>query len=143
MSEATRFFSDLQREILLSVATSAPAKVVKVDLKKGLADIQPLFLTCDKEGNIYKQSIIQGALIPDHLLGSDLLANHSCNNPDCTCDSILNQFAKTQELKVGERVAYSVAQRSLDNLDGTSFIDPDSHDLMSSNDAFIVGRYPK
>lgn len=142
MSEITKFFREMQQEILLSVSTSAPAKVLKVDLKKGLADIQPLFLTCDKEGNIYKQSIIEDALIPDHLLGSDLLANHTCGDPVCTCDSVLNQYARERELKVGELVAYSVSQRSLDNLNGTDFIDPDSHDLMSSNDAFIVGRYP-
>lgn len=142
MSEMTKFFKEMQQEILLSVSTSAPAKVLKVDLKKGLADIQPLFLTCDKEGNIYKQSIIEDALIPDHLLGSDLLANHTCGDPYCTCDSVLNQYARERELKVGERVAYSVSQRSLDNLNGTDFIDPDSHDLMSSNDAFIIGRYP-
>lgn len=142
MGEVAKFFADFQRETLLSVATAAPAKVLKVDLKNGLADIQPLFLTCDKEGNIYKQSIIEGALIPDHLLGSDLLANHTCGDPDCTCDSVLNQYSKERELKEGELIAYSVAQRSLDNLNGTNFIDPDSHDIMSSNDAFIIGRYP-
>ncbi|GKV70289.1 hypothetical protein NCCP2716_27870 [Sporosarcina sp. NCCP-2716] len=111
MSEATKFFAEYQREILLSVATLAPGKVISYNPGTKRATIQPLFLTADEE-NIYEQSPIFDAPVLKH----------------CQADC-----------KVGAAVFYIPAQRSLAGLNGTSFIDPDSHDLMSSNDAVVVG----
>lgn len=114
MSEVMKFFDDLQRETLLSVATLAPGRVIKYNSSTKRADIQPLFLTADKEGNIYRQSPIYDAPVLKH-----------CQS-DCVTDAL---------------IFYITAQRSLAELNGTNFIDPDSHDLMSSNDAVVVGVF--
>lgn len=111
MSEATKFFAEYQREILLSVATLAPGKVVAYNPSSKRATIQPLFLTADEE-NVYQQSPIFNAPVLKH----------------CQADC-----------KVGATVFYVPAQRSLAGLNGAEFIDPDSYDLMSSNDAVVVG----
>lgn len=113
MSEVSKFFTNFQRETLLSVATLAPGKVLRYNSADQLADIQPLFLTADNDDNLYKQSIIEDAIVLDH-----------CH-----------------PLEKGNVIFYMAAQRNLDNLDGSSFINPDSFDLLSSNDAVIVGRY--
>lgn len=111
MSEMTKLFAEYQREILLSVATLAPGKVISYNSASKRATIQPLFLTADEE-NIYEQSPIFDAPVLKH----------------CQADC-----------KAGVAIFYIPAQRSLAGLDGTKFIDPDSHDLMSSNDAVVVG----
>lgn len=114
MKEATEFFSLLQRETLLSVATCAPGKVIKFDAASKRADIQPLFMTSDKDDNLFKQSIIEDCPVLKH------------------CQS---------DVEVGALIFYQVVQRSLDNLDGTKLIDPDSHDILSSNDAIVLGVF--
>lgn len=111
MSEASNFFEEFNREVLLSVTTLAPGKVLRYNASTKRADIQPLFLTADQE-NVYKQSLIEDAPVLKH----------------CQADC-----------KPGVVVFYIPAQRSLADLNGVSFIDPDSHDLMSSNDAVVVG----
>lgn len=112
MKQAAEFFSLLQRETLLSVATCAPGKVLKYNESLSQATIQPLFLTADKEDNLFKQSIIEDCLVLKH----------------CKAD-----------VKIGSVVFYQVVQRSLDNLNGANLIDPDSYDLLSSNDAVVLG----
>lgn len=116
MSEVSRFFTDFYREILLSVATAAPAKLVKYNPSTKRADIQPLFLTADKDDNVYNQSIIEDCPVMRH----------------CQSDCESGQYPL---------VFYNVVQRNMDNLNGVNFIDPDSHDIMSSNDAIIVGVF--
>lgn len=140
MSEASKFFEEFGQGVLLSVATLAPGKVINYDASTKTADIQPLFLTADSE-NVYKQTPIYGAPVLDHCRELPLLEEHSCGDPYCTCDSVLNAYAAWRRLKSGDLVFYVPAQRSLADLDGTSYIDPDSHDLMSSNDAVVVGRF--
>ncbi|USK71770.1 hypothetical protein [Peribacillus asahii] len=115
MSEVMKFFDDLQREVLLSVATLAPARLIKYNSSTKRADIQPLFFTANKDGGIYKQSPIYNVPVLNHC------------QADCENGAPL--------------VFYIPAQRSLAELSGTKPIDPDSHDLMSSNDAVIVGAY--
>lgn len=141
MSEAMKFFNELQRETLLSVATLAPGRVIKYNSSTKRADIQPLFLTADKDGNVYKQSPIYDAVVLDHCTEIEIFGNHTCGDSYCTCDTVLKQYAEWRKLKVSDLVFYIPAQRSLADLDGTNFIDSDSHDLMSSNDAVIVGRF--
>lgn len=133
MSKANQFFETLKRDVLLRVATGAPAKVLKYNKQTQRADIQPLFLVGTRSGDLYKQSVIEDVPVPDHLTAIPEFENHN--------DSAIRAYSKARELKEGDRVIYVVAQRSLDNLDGTNFIDPDSRDLMSSNDAIIVGRF--
>lgn len=116
MSEVSRFFVELQRETLLSVATVAPAKLIKYNPATKRADIQPLFLTADKDDNLYKQSPIEDCPVMRH----------------CQSDCESGQYPL---------VFYNVIQRNMDNLDGVKFIDPDSYDLMSSNDAIIIGVF--
>ena len=116
MKEATDFFSLLQRETLLSVATCAPAEVLKYDRITKRATIQPLFMTSDKDDNLYKQSIIEDCPVMRH----------------CQPDIESGRY---------KLVFYQVVQRSLDNLDGTKLIDPDSHDILSSNDAIVLGVF--
>jgi len=111
MSEATSFFEDFHREMLLSVATLAPGKIIRYNAATKRADIQPLFLTADKQ-NIYKQSLIEDVPVLKHC------------QADCKPEAV---------------VFYIPTQRSLADLNGGSFIDPDSHDLMSSNDAVVIG----
>lgn len=141
MSEITKFFTEFQHETLLSVSTLAPGKVIKFDEARQRADIQPLFLTADKNDNVYKQSIIHDALVPDHLTSIEMFEKHECSWAACDCDSVLKKYAEWRKLKAGNLVFYIPAQRSLGDLNGTNFIDPDSHDLMSSNDAVVVGRF--
>jgi hypothetical protein len=113
MSEISRFFNEeYMNYILTGIHTAAPAKVIKYDANTKRADLQPLFLTADKEGNIYKQSPINGAIVPKHC------------QPD---------------IKDGCLVFYMAFQRSAANLNGTDFIDPDSHVFFSDNDSIVVG----
>jgi len=113
MSEAAKFMDEFSREILLSVATLAPGKIIHYNSASKRADIQPLFLTADEE-NIYKQSPIFNAPVLKH-------CEADCRN--------------------GAVVFYIPTQRSIADLKGAAFIDPDSHDLMSSNDAVVVGVF--
>jgi hypothetical protein len=113
MSHTTKFFSDeYKNHILLGINTTAPARVIKYNPTTFRADLQPLFLTSDKEGSVYKQSPIYEAPVMKHCQG---------------------------DIKDGSVVFYSCAQRSLANLNGTEFIDPDSHVLFSDNDAIVIG----
>lgn len=116
MKEMTKFFAQLQRETLLSVATCAPAKLLNYNKVTKRADIQPLFLTSDKDDNLFKQSIIEDCPVMRH-----------CQSD---CESGLYPL-----------IFYSVIQRNIDNLNGTNLIDPDSHDLLSSNDAIVMGVF--
>lgn len=116
MKEAIDFFSNLQRETLLSVATAAPAKLIRYNRDTKRADIQPLFLTADKDDNLFKQSIIEDCPVMRH----------------CQSDCASGLYPL---------VFYQVVQRNLDNLNGTNLIDPDSYDIMSSNDAIVIGVF--
>lgn len=140
MSEASKFFGEFERDILLSVSTLAPGKVLNYDSGTKRADIQPLFLTADSD-NMYKQSPIYGVPVLDHCRELPSLEEHKCGDIDCTCDTVLNEYARWRRLKSGDLIFYIPTQRSLADLSGTEYIDPDSHDLMSSNDAVIVGRF--
>lgn len=113
MSEVSKFFNQEYKSYLLqSISTGAPAKVLKYDSVNYRADLQPLFLTADNEGNIYKQSPINDAFVPKH----------------CRSD-----------IKNGSVVFYIALQRSAANFNGTNFIDPDSHVYFSDNDSVVVG----
>lgn len=141
MSQMNLSFEGFKQEIMLSINTLAPAKIIKYDSNKKIADIQPLFLTADKSDNLYKQSPIYDVPVLDHCTGIDMFENYTCGDPNCTCDSVLQQYAQWRKLKAGDLVFYIPAQRSLANLNGVEFIDPDSFKFMSSNDAVIVGRF--
>ncbi|MBL5768236.1 Gp138 family membrane-puncturing spike protein [Heyndrickxia sporothermodurans] len=115
MSQLTKFFNDeYKNHILFSINTTAPAKVLKYNSSTKRADIQPLFLMANKDNTVYKQSPINDVPVLKH------------------CQS---------DLKAGSLVFYSCAQRSLENLNGTNFIDPDSHQYFDSNDAVVIGVF--
>lgn len=114
MSQMSKFFQQFKRETLLSIHTLAPAKVLKYDSNTKRADLQPLFLMADTNDNVYKQSPINDSPVLKH-----------CQD----------------DIRVGCLVFYMCAQRSLENLSGTNFIDPDSHSLFSENDAVVVGVF--
>lgn len=141
MSELSKVFEDFGNELLLRVNTLAPAVVLKYDSVTKRADIQPLFYISDKDGNLYKQSPINDALVLDHCTDIEMFENHTCIDSYCNCDDVLKQYAEWRKLKKGDVVFYIPAQRSLENFDDANFIDPDSHKLMSSNDAVVVGRF--
>lgn len=114
MSEMSKFFSKFKTETLLSIHTLAPAKVLKYNASTKRADLQPLFLMADEAGYVYKQTPIEDAPVLKH------------------CQ---------EDIKDGCLVFYLCAQRSLADLDGTNYIDPDSHVFFSENDAVVVGVF--
>lgn len=114
MSEMSKSLSSFQNEILLTINTLAPARVLNYDRYTHRADLQPLFLTADTNGSVYKQSPINGAPVLKHCQG---------------------------DIRAGCLVFYMCAQRSLAELNGTNFIDPDSHVFFSDNDAIVVGVF--
>lgn len=114
MSEMSKFFSKYKNELLLSINTLAPAKVIRYNHDTKRADIQPLFLVADTDDNLHKQSLIEDAPVLKHCQGN---------------------------ITIGCLVFYICAQRSLANLRGTNYIDPDSHTFFSDNDAVVVGVF--
>lgn len=114
MSEMSKFFNQYKDTILLSIHTLAPAKVLKYDSSSHRADLQPLFFMADKNDTLYKQSPINDAPVLKH-----------CQD----------------DISVGCLVFYMCAQRSLADLNGINFIDPDSHVFFSENDAVVVGVF--
>lgn len=115
MSYAAKFFNEqYKNSILLGINTVSPAKVLKYDPVSKRADLQPLFMMVDKDDNVYKQSPINDAPVLKH-----------CQN----------------DITQGCLVFYTCAQRSLANLDGTNFIDPDSKVFFSDNDAIVIGVF--
>ncbi|NMH83262.1 hypothetical protein [Heyndrickxia coagulans] len=114
MSQMSKFFNQFKRETLLSINTLAPAKVLEYNASTKRADLQPLFLLADSDGNTYKQSKIENAPVLNHCQG---------------------------DVRAGALVFYICAQRSLANLNGTNYVNPDSSTLFSDNDAVVVGVF--
>ncbi len=114
MSQMSKFFSKYKNEVLLSIHTCAPAKVLNYNSSTHRADLQPLFLMADTSGKVYKQTPINDAPVPRH-----------CRD----------------DIRNGCLVFYMCAQRSIANLDGTNYVDPDSYTLFSENDAIVVGVF--
>lgn len=115
MSYTARFFNDAyKRNILTNIHTIAPAKVIHYDPGSHRADIQPLFMTKNTNGQVNKQSMISGAPVLKHV-ETDIL------------DGCL--------------VFYACAERSLDNLSQTTIIDPKAHQMFDPNDAVIIGVF--
>lgn len=112
MAEDTKFFDIFKRNILLQLHTLGPAKVLNLDSQNKYARIQPLLLSADDEGSLYRHTPIDNALVTRH-----------CRN----------------DIKVGNTVFFVCCERSLDNFIPGEFIDPDdvrTHDL---KDAVILG----
>ncbi|WP_169741079.1 hypothetical protein [Carnobacterium gallinarum] len=65
-----------------------------------------------ESGKLLKQTIINGVPITKHCI---------------------------DDATVGATVVYIAAQRSIANMNGSNFIDPAAHSLMSDNDAIILG----
>lgn len=114
MSEMAKTFEKHKKNILLEINTLAPAKVLSYNPNTHRADLQPLFLMADESGVVYKQSPINDAPVLRH-----------CQD----------------DIRVGCLVFYMCAQRSLADLNGTNFIDPDSEKFFSDNDAVVVGVF--
>lgn len=113
MSDAKRFFQEeYKQSILQNINTGAVGKVLSLNDDKSRANVQPLFLKKTKDGEKRKQTPIYGAPVARH-----------CRN----------------DIWVGATVFYVAAQRSLANLNGANYIDPDSHTFFSDNDAVILG----
>lgn len=104
------FFGEFKRNILQSINTCSLGRVVSVSGNK--ASIQPLFMQKTESGELLKQTIISDVPITKH----------------CIDDTV-----------VGSTVVYVAAQRSIANLNGSNFIDPAAHTIMSDNDAIILG----
>ncbi|MED4455897.1 hypothetical protein [Metabacillus fastidiosus] len=111
MSQMSMFFEEYMNEILLKVNTLAPARVMSYNIITKRADLQPLFLIANKDGSVYKQSPIYNIPVPKH------------------CQS---------DMRSGVLVFYMSAQRSLAEMNGANFIDPDSHDFFSPIDAVVM-----
>lgn len=115
MSYTNRFFNDAyKRNILTSIHTIAPAKVIHYDAGRHRADIQPLFMTKNTNGQVNKQSMISGAPVLKHV---------------------------EADITDGCLVFCACAERSLENLNGTAAIDPQAHQMFDPNDAVIIGVF--
>ncbi|MFT8928536.1 MAG: Gp138 family membrane-puncturing spike protein [Sporolactobacillus sp.] len=111
----SKFFSgEYSESLLMGLNTLAPGQVVSYDAGNHRANIQPLFMQKSKEGSLYKQSVIEGAPVLKHV---------------------------ESDISEGCLVFYVCAQRSLENLNGTQLIDPDSHKFFDGKDAVIVGVF--
>lgn len=115
MSYTNRFFNDAyKRNILTSIHTIAPAKVIHYSSGSHRADLQPLFMTKDTHGQLNKQSMISGAPVLKHV------------EPD---------------IYDGCLVFYACSERSLDYMNRTGTIDPHSHQMFDPNDAVVIGVF--
>ncbi|MEG0601337.1 hypothetical protein ACN6J9_02800 [Carnobacterium maltaromaticum] len=110
MSNASMFFEEFKRNILQSINTCSLGRIVSINGNK--ASVQPLFMMKTSDGKLLKQTLINDVPITKH----------------CIDDAI-----------IGATVVYIAAQRSIANLNGSNFIDPAAHTLMSDNDAIILG----
>jgi hypothetical protein len=111
MSQPTRLFDALLRNIQLNLYVSAPAKVIKYDSGAHTADVEPLFMSEDNDGNLDAWPLIEDALVLKHV----------------------------GDLAAGDVVVLLFADRALDEMNGSEKFDPDStrsHDL---TDAMIIG----
>ncbi|MCO7127823.1 hypothetical protein NIE88_18920 [Sporolactobacillus shoreicorticis] len=111
MSNSTKFTDALIRNIKLSLHVAAPAVVKKYNSGAHTADVEPLFMSVDNDGNADEWPLIEDAIVLKHV----------------------------GDVAPGNVVLLLFADRALDELNGSAKFDPDStrsHDL---TDCFVVG----
>ncbi|EUJ24770.1 hypothetical protein PGRAN_02715 [Listeria grandensis FSL F6-0971] len=114
MANDTKFWDTFSRSIIMKIHTLAPARVLELNSDKTEAQVQPLFLTKDNDGNMLRQPSVP-AVVLKH-----------CRD----------------DIKVDDVVFIIAAERSLDNFEGTNeFIDPDDVRTHALQDSVIVGVY--
>jgi hypothetical protein len=113
MSNGTKYTDALIRNIKLSLHVAAPAVVKKYDSGAHTADVEPLFMSADNDGNLDEWPLIEDANVLKHV----------------------------GDLNVGDVVLLNFADRALDEMNGSEKFDPDSTRTHDLTDAVIVGCF--
>ncbi|WP_406945767.1 Gp138 family membrane-puncturing spike protein [Halobacillus sp. SY10] len=118
----TSFFSEFKRDILLSINTCLPCRVISYDKMNREAKLQPLFKTKEKNRSPKSLPVIEGVPV--------LFQQYEVNGSIETYHPVLYQ---------GQVVQVAVNQRAIDDvLNGQSSY-PDVSKLFRLRDAVVIG----
>lgn len=128
MSSETKFVDSLIKRVQLSIHTMAPARVINFYESTQEADIEVLFMSADKGGNVAKYPLIPRVPV----LGMRFKTKAG--------STLSDELEYIPFLKKNDVVFVGFAERAMDNLQKVPF-DPQfrrTHDL---RDAVILGMF--
>lgn len=114
MSSESKFVDNIIKNVMLQIHTNLPARVISYDgsAKPPEADIEILFMSKSKSGELNKYPLIQSAPCLRHV----------------------------GPLVKGDVVQVAVAERAMDELQKVPF-DPGMRRMFNLNDAIVIGVY--
>jgi len=112
MSAESRAFDALKQQILLSINTFMPCRVLSYNSCAKTCEVEPLFMNMDRFGNVDKQPPIIEVPVLSHV--GTLIKN--------------------------DMVFVAFAQRALDNLQNKPF-NPESTRMFHLTDAVVIGKW--
>lgn len=154
MSNASQFFSEnIKSQLLLSINTCMPCKVLSYNEGSRRAKIQPLFKTKEVGREPSAQSVIEDVPVMFERVkingGQPILVTipegehggHSSGDGQHTHTKIIfeEEVENSPVLKTGDTVLVVFAQRSIDEALEGNLVYPGTSRLFSLQDAIIVG----
>ncbi|MFC2948527.1 Gp138 family membrane-puncturing spike protein [Virgibacillus sediminis] len=122
MSEDMVFYRQFKRDILLSINTSMPGRVIEYDKTNREAKVQPLFKTKEKGKNPVSLPVLEGVPVLSQRF---------------EVDGIEKEYVPI--LKRGDVVLLSISQREIDDVLGGKSAYPSPNLLFPLTGAVIVG----
>ncbi|PIC73347.1 hypothetical protein [Sporosarcina sp. P17b] len=169
MAESAMFFENFRNQMLLTINTSMPCKVLSYDEKKRVATIQPLFKTKEAgmepealsiiedvpvlwqrmkvhKKDFFKVSIPEGEHVHNggghsQYTGSGV-HSHDGGKHEHKKMKVIEDFIELHPvLKAGDTVLAVFAQRAIDEAQEGKLSYPGASRIMSVHDAIIVGIF--
>lgn len=153
MSNSSEFYSNFKSQLLLSINTCMPCKVISYDESKRLAKIQPLFMVKEINRAPEKLSVIEDVpvlfermrinkgqpilvTIPEGEHGGHTGGDGKHIHTKITFEE---EVENVPVLKIGDTALVVFAQRSIDEAVEGNLVYPGTSRIFDVHDAIIVG----
>lgn len=153
MSNSSEFYSNFKNQLLLSINTCMPCKVLSYDEEKRLAKIQPLFMFKEVNREPEKHSVIEDVPVMFDRMrinkGQPILVTipdgehggHTGGDGKHTHKQLIfeEEVENVPVLKSGDIALAVFAQRSIDDAVEGNIVYPGTSRIFDVHDAIIVG----
>ncbi|MEK5148760.1 Gp138 family membrane-puncturing spike protein [Psychrobacillus sp. FSL K6-4615] len=141
MSNSTEFYSNFKNQILLSINTCMPCKVLSYNEGSRTAKIQPLFMVKEMNRAPEKLSVVNDVpvMFERVKLKNNTAISVSIPNSDHTQITFNEPVELEPSINAGDTVLVVFAQRSIDDAVEGNLVYPGASRLFDVHDAIIVG----
>ncbi|GGA31033.1 Gp138 family membrane-puncturing spike protein [Psychrobacillus lasiicapitis] len=141
MSNSSEFYSNFKNQLLLSINTCMPCKVLAYNESNRTAKIQPLFMIKEINRAPEKLSVLEDVpvLFERVKIKNNTAISVTIPNSDHTQITFNESVELVPSINVGDIVLAVFAQRSLDDAIEGNVVYPGTSRLFAVHDAIIVG----